>query len=35
LVDDRLVWSPEGASKPFDLDVRDFFASVADDAPLG
>jgi Uma2 family endonuclease len=34
LVDDRLVWSPEAASCPFELDVRSFFASVADGATL-
>ena len=35
LVDDRIVWLPEGTTTPFELDVRGFFASVADDAPLG
>ena len=34
IVDDRLVWSPAGAPVPFELDVRDFFASVADGAEL-
>jgi Uma2 family endonuclease len=32
LVDDRLVWLPEGARVPFELDVSAFFASVSDDA---
>jgi Uma2 family endonuclease len=31
LVDDRLVWLPERADTPFELDVRAFFESVADD----
>ena len=31
LIDDRLVWQPEGAPEPFELDVRAFFASVADE----
>jgi len=35
LVDERLTWTPTGASTPFTLDVRAFFASVADGAPLG
>lgn len=34
IVDDRLVWSPAGASVPFELDVREFFASAADGAEL-
>lgn len=34
LVDDHLVWRPEGASSAFELNVRAFFASAADDAPL-
>jgi Uma2 family endonuclease len=34
IVDDRLVWSPTGAPVPFELDVREFFASVADGAEL-
>ena len=34
LVDDRIVWLPEGAGVPFELDVPAFFAAVADDAPL-
>lgn len=34
LVDDRVVWQPEGTTAAFELDVRGFFASIADDAPL-
>jgi Uma2 family endonuclease len=34
LVDDRVVWHPEGATAAFELDVRGFFASIAGDAPL-
>ena len=34
LVDDRLIWAPEAAERPFELDIRSFFASVADGAPL-
>lgn len=34
LIDDRLIWSPDGASTPFELDVREFFASAEDNAPL-
>jgi Uma2 family endonuclease len=34
LVDDRIVWLPQ-ATTAFELDIRAFFASVADDAPLG
>jgi Uma2 family endonuclease len=34
LVDDRVVWRPDGASQPFELDVRSLFESVADKAPL-
>jgi Uma2 family endonuclease len=30
IIDERLVWLPTGASVPFELDVRGFFASVAD-----
>ena len=33
LIDDRLVWHPDGAPQPFELDVRAFFASVADEEP--
>ena len=32
LIDDLLVWHPDGAPEPFRLDVRAFFASVADEA---
>jgi Uma2 family endonuclease len=32
LIDDRLVWLPEGAPQPFELDVRSFFESVPDGA---
>jgi Uma2 family endonuclease len=32
IVDERLVWLPTVASAPFELDVRGFFASVADGA---
>jgi Uma2 family endonuclease len=34
LVDDRVVWQPDGASNPFELDIRDFFARAEDDALL-
>jgi Uma2 family endonuclease len=34
LLDDRVIWKPAGATGAFELDVRHFFASVADDAPL-
>lgn len=34
VIDDRLTWQPNGAREVFDLDVRAFFASVADGAPL-
>jgi Uma2 family endonuclease len=30
IVDERLVWIPTGVTAPFELDVREFFASVAD-----
>jgi Uma2 family endonuclease len=33
-VDDRLTWWPTGASAAFELDVKQFFASVADGAPI-
>jgi Uma2 family endonuclease len=33
LIDDRLLWNPVGARAPFELDVRAFFASVADEEP--
>jgi Uma2 family endonuclease len=34
LADETIVWLPPGAVNTFELDVRAFFASVADDAPL-
>jgi len=34
LVDDVLTWRPAGSREPFKLDVRAFFADLADDAPL-
>jgi Uma2 family endonuclease len=34
IADERLIWSPVGAIVPFELDVREFFASVADGAEL-
>ncbi|HVX39152.1 MAG TPA: Uma2 family endonuclease [Gemmatimonadaceae bacterium] len=34
LIDDRLIWAPARANAPFVLDVRGFFARVADGAPL-
>ena len=34
IVDERLVWQPDGAPVPFELEVREFFASVADGAEL-
>lgn len=34
LIDDRLTWRPNGCGTPFELDVKDFFASIADGAPL-
>jgi Uma2 family endonuclease len=34
LVDDRLIWKPARSSTPFELDVRKFFATLADRAPL-
>jgi Uma2 family endonuclease len=34
LIDDRLTWRPGGCAAPFELDVTDFFASIADGAPL-
>jgi len=30
VIDERLTWLPIGATVPFELDVREFFASVAD-----
>jgi Uma2 family endonuclease len=35
LIDDRLIWHPDGSREPFVLDVREFFASVADEGPEG
>jgi Uma2 family endonuclease len=34
IIDERVVWMPAGASVPFELDVREFFASVAGGAEL-
>jgi Uma2 family endonuclease len=34
IVDERLIWLPNGTPEPFELDVREFFASVADGAEL-
>jgi Uma2 family endonuclease len=34
LIDERLVWHPDGASVAFELDVKEFFAAAADNAPL-
>ena len=34
IVDERLTWLPTGAPEPFELDVREFFASVADGADV-
>lgn len=34
LIDDRVTWTPSGASDLFDLDVKSFFAALADDAPI-
>jgi Uma2 family endonuclease len=31
LIDDRLTWLPDPTVEPFELDVRAFFASVADE----
>lgn len=31
VLDERLTWLPEGAAEPFELDVREFFASIADE----
>ena len=31
---DRLTWSPDGRATPFDLDMKAFFASIADGARL-
>jgi Uma2 family endonuclease len=34
IADERVVWLPVGAPVAFELDVREFFASVADQAEL-
>jgi Uma2 family endonuclease len=34
VVDERVVWRPEGAASGFELEVRRFFARMADQAPL-
>jgi Uma2 family endonuclease len=34
LIDDRLVWTPVSGIEAFELNLRDFFASIEDDAPL-
>lgn len=34
LIDTCLTWSPDGCTAPFELDVKAFFASIADGAPL-
>lgn len=34
LVDDRIVWRPDGAGTALELDVRAFFVGAEDDAPL-
>jgi Uma2 family endonuclease len=34
LLDGSLTWRPGGCAAPFELDVTDFFASIADGAPL-
>ena len=33
-ISDRLTWRPRGCTAPFELDVKEFFASIADGAPL-
>jgi Uma2 family endonuclease len=33
LIDDRLIWQPAEHVPPFELDVRRFFADVADEPP--
>lgn len=35
LIDDRLTWRPAGCVIPFELNVKAFFASIADGAALG
>lgn len=34
IIHHSLTWRPEGSSAPFELDVTEFFASIADGAPL-
>jgi Uma2 family endonuclease len=34
VADERVVWRPNGAATDFELDVRRFFAQIADHAPL-
>jgi Uma2 family endonuclease len=34
IVDERLLWLPTGAPAPLEIDIRGFFASIADGAPL-
>ncbi len=34
IIDDRVVWRPSPSTEPLELDVRHFFASVADGAEL-
>jgi Uma2 family endonuclease len=34
LLDEHLAWTPMNGIEAFELDLRDFFASVEDDAPL-
>jgi Uma2 family endonuclease len=31
LIDEHLVWQPEAVAEPFELDVRRFFAEIADE----
>ena len=33
LIDERLVWQPDAPAPPFELDVRRFFAELADEQP--
>jgi Uma2 family endonuclease len=35
LADERITWTPPGVQEPFELDVREFFASIAAGAPIG
>lgn len=32
LADDKVIWHPDGAPVPFELDLREFFAAVADES---